>query len=270
MPSPRSRQAAEARAWLIPVACGLLWGGAITAIETLRQPPAGLPVGRVVTFMLSVLLEWCFNGVCLALATRLAARNPSFARMAALWIFISVVLAAFQAATNFLPEPFDGGASMRALLGARLPLDAVFVHTLWQIAVCGGLYIAGYTTFQRALRSRRQLAWLQLALSEQAALLEEARLHALRGALQPEILLESVQALRTRYDLDSASADALLDRLVAYLRAATGSARRELSGEAPAPEAVQAYRALRKVLEDIPVRGGKSPIPEHLNDRNLT
>lgn len=258
MPGPHSHRAAAARSWLVQVACGVLWGCAITAIETLRQPPAGLPVGVVIPFMLSLLLAWCVNGVCLALATRLAGPNPSFARLAVLWIFTSGVLATCQTAANF---PFEDGTSVRALVGVDLPFDALFVHCLWQIAVFGGLYIAGYTAFQRALRSRRQLAWLQLALSEQAALLEEARLHSLRGALQPEILLEAVHGLRTRYDTDLASADALLDRLVGYLRAATGSARREPSNENPTPEAAEAYRALRDALEQVPPPGVRRPVP---------
>ncbi len=268
MPASPSHRAA--RGWLVQVASGILWGGAITAIETLRQPPAGLPIGALVAFMLALLLVWCGIGVCLALATRLAARVPSISRMVVLWVVTSGFFSACQAAINYLPEPFDGGASVRSLLGAGIPLDALFTHSLWQNAVFGGLYIAGHAAFQRALRARRQLAWLQVALSEQAALLEEARLHSLRGTLKPEILLEAVHGLQSRYDTDFASADALLDRLVTYLRAATGSARREPSHETATPEAAEAYRALRDALEQAPCAGVRRPASQLIDDRNLT
>jgi hypothetical protein len=266
MPAPpRTGAAPEAQGWLTPLICGVLWGCALTGIETLREPPAGLPAGTMAAFLLSMTASWCLAGVGWAVAAEFAARRPSPGRLVLIWVSGALVLTGLQAAVDII-DLFGGGQGVSEVLGAQLPLDARLSHLLWLNAVFGGLYVAGYAGFQRAVRSRRRLAWLQRALSDEAALLEEARLHSLRGSLEPQILLQAVRALRARYEADPTAADLLLDRLVAYLRAAIGSGGAQPFTANREPRAAQAYRALLRTID-----GGRAaaPFPQPLDDRSL-
>jgi hypothetical protein len=231
------------RGWFVMLVCGALWGLAMALIEALREPPVGMPARRVAEFLGAMVVSWSFNGVAWAMTAWLAGRRPAAPRMLLAWAACTIGVSTFTALMNVNHTVLTLGIGMWAVLGPHIPFDAMLAHTLWWNGVFGGLYIGGYWTFLRALRSRRQLARVQLALSDEATLLQEARLISLRGGLQPQVLIDTVSVLRTRYDADAAAADALLDRLVTYLRAAIG----DRAGSASATEA---YRDLQAALAD--------------------
>jgi hypothetical protein len=225
------------RGWFVMLVCGALWGLAMALLETLREPPVGMPVRRVAEFLGAMVLSWSMNGVVWAMAAWLAGRRPAAARMLLAWAACTIGTSTVTALMNVNHTALTLG------IGPYIPFDAMLVHTLWWNGLFGGLYAGGYWAFLRALRSRRQLARVQLALSEEATLLHEARLVSLRGGLQPQVLIDTVGVLRTRYDADPAAADALLDRLVTYLRAAIG-------GRAGSASATEAYRDLQAALAE--------------------
>jgi hypothetical protein len=262
---PKTGAAPDAQGWLPPLICGALWGCALTGIETLREPPAGLPAATVAAFLLSMTASWCLAGVGWAVATELAARRPSPSRLVLVWILGTAALTGIQAAVD-LADLFGGADGVKAVIGAQLPLDTRVAHLLWLNGVFGGLYVAGYAGFQRAVRSRRRLARLQRALSDEAAQLEEARLRALRGSLQPQVLLQAVRTLKARYETDPAGADLLLDRLVAYLRAAIGSGASAPLAANRRPRAAQAYQTLLRTIEAGPEIAA---FPQPMDDRSL-
>jgi hypothetical protein len=264
MPAPLSDLApGGANRWFTPLICGVLWGCALTAIETLREPPAGLPPGAIAAVLLSMMASWCFAGVGWAVATALVARSPSPTRLILLWTLGTAALTASQTFVDLF-DLFGSSGGVTQVMGGHLPLDVRAVHLLWLNGVFGGLYVASYAGFQRAARSRRRLARLQKALSDQAAVLEEARLHTLRGSLEPQLLLQAVHALKAHYDSDTASADLLLDRLVVYLRAATGGGGAPAAAAARRPHANQAYQTLLAALAaDV----ANDRIPQPRNDR---
>jgi hypothetical protein len=263
MPAPhRIAAAPENQGWLTPLVCGVLWGCAITGIETLREPPAGLPAATMAAFLSSMTVSWCLAGVGWAVTAEFAARRPSRRRLVLVWIAGAAVLTGIQTLVDLI-DVFGGGAGVRAVMGGQLPLDTRAAHLLWLNGVFGGLYLAAYAGFQRAARSRRRLAQLQRALSDEAALLEEARLRTLRGSLQPQILLQAVRALKARYETDAGAADVLLDRLVAYLRAAIGNAAPVSPDQGR--RAAQAHQILLRTLDAVPA---VLPLPDPSNDRS--
>jgi hypothetical protein len=100
----------------------------------------------------------------------------------------------------------------------------------------------------RGQRSQRTLAQAGVARSQAEAQLDQARMDTLRRQVDPQFLLEAMSAIQSRYDHDPAGADALLDRLVGFLREAMPGVR---SGEATlAAEValVRAYAAIRVAM----------------------
>jgi hypothetical protein len=243
-----------AAGWLAVLASGVLWGGAIAAIEALREPPVDLPPAQFARFLAAMMATWMLAGLCWAVTTRLAGERLSARRMVLLWLVGSFLLSAVMAALSIRHTVLSISMGMWALFGRDVPFDAMYAHNLWLNAVFGGLYVAGYWAFLRAARSRRRLAQVQLALSDEAALLQEARLAALRSALQPSMLIASVRALRDRYEIDPAAADALLDQLVAYLRAATGGPARASSARV-----AEAYQTLSQAMGDPAITAANTP-----------
>ncbi len=81
--------------------------------------------------------------------------------------------------------------------------------------------------WRRSVRSARALAHVRQAQDESAALLQLSRVESYRRALQPQTILQSVDALRRLYRSDPAEADALLDTLVGFLRGAVRSLNAE-------------------------------------------
>jgi hypothetical protein len=231
------------RGWFVMLVCGAAWGLAMGLIEALRQPPVGMPARRMAEFVGLMATSWSINGVVWGMTAWLAGRRPTARRMLFAWAACAIIASTFTAVMNVNHTVLTLGLGMWAVLGRHIPFDAALTHTLWWNAVFGGLYMGGYWAFLRALRSRRQLARVQLALSEEASLLHEARLASLRGVMRPQVLIDAVGVLRTRYETDPTAADALLDRLVTYLRAATG-------GRGGSALASDAYRDLHAALSD--------------------
>jgi hypothetical protein len=86
-------------------------------------------------------------------------------------------------------------------------------------------------------------------LSEAEAGLREARLKAIRGQMQPSMLLEALDALRRFYACDRAAGDRLFDLLIAFLRAAMPGLRSGASTLVAEVSLIASYAALREALK---------------------
>lgn len=230
--------------WGAAVLCGLLWGLATALTDALVQPTSVPPVA----FLLSIGSGWGLMGLCWSIGSKLAEPRVTPAVLAALAVVGAVVISFVQVP----PTGAVGWFASSRLLGLadsmQLPGDALFAHVLWFNLFYGGLYVTGYAASRRALRSRARFERLRRSLEEDDARLDEVRLDLMRGRIQPPVMLAAIAELKARYDAGAAGADRLLDRLVAFLRAAMDRGGR--GGETLPAELglAEAYVGLRREL----------------------
>jgi hypothetical protein len=192
------------------------------------------------------LLDWV--GVFTVMATGILAveaRLDRWWKTAAATLGLAVLGVISMMWTKSVHVPFDIPTLARHAGGQSWDL-AVF--WLWQGVVYGVPFMLACMLAVRGQRSQRTLAQAGVARSQAEAQLDQARMDTLRRQVDPQFLLEAMSAIQSRYDHDPAGADALLDRLVGFLREAMPGVR---SGEATlAAEValVRAYAAIRVAM----------------------
>ena len=236
--------------WSGAVACGLLWGLAATLLDALVQPGAA-PTRDLV---LSMGIAWSLMGLCWSVGAKLAEPRLHFSGLAVLTVTSAITLSFAQVPLDHAEGWFWSSRLLGLADPLHLPTDALFSHVLWANLFYGGVYVAGYAASRRVLRSRARLERLQRSLEEDDARLDEIRLGLMRGQLQPQIMLTALAELKARYDAHAPDADRLLERLVAFLRAAMDRVRS--GGETLAAElrVAEAYVRLRGELEGSSAR----------------
>jgi hypothetical protein len=236
--------------WRDAVICGLLWGLVVVLAISLSQPVGDLDLTDLGRWVGSLAIIWCFTGLVWSLGGKIAEerRRPVLITPAVFMVAWGVSIVA--AYTPFAPA----GGSAPGDFGhiAQVPLFDLSIYCLWANLFYGGLYTLGYFATRRTLRLRRRLAELRLARSSAEAKLREARLQAVRGQMQPAMLLDALEALRLAYGRDQAAADAMFDLLIAFLRAAMPGLRSGASTLAAELTVVDRYAALRDALEAGP------------------
>ena len=134
-----------------------------------------------------------------------------------------------------------GGAwlqfKVRHVLGLRVSTPAsemnretvqpwiVFFDMLQRSTLLVFIYVNQRTTMQA--RSRQRAAEIARAKARRRTL--ESRLQALQARVEPQFLLNTLAQVSQLYDRDAALADAMLDDLIAYLRAALPHLRESTS-----------------------------------------
>ena len=231
--------------WRGAVICGLLWGLVVLLAVTLTQPVGDMHASDLALWVASLAVMWGATGLVWALGAKVAEETR---RPALLSLPILLVAWTVSVAVNFVPLTGTGGAPGDFGHIARVPLFDLAVYCLWVNLFYGGLYVLGYFATRRTLRLRRRLAELRLARSEAEAQLREARLQAVRGQIQPAMLLDALSALQHAYGRDQAAADRLFDLLIAFLRAAMPGLRSGVSTLAAELAVVDRYAALREAL----------------------
>ncbi|MGE5089898.1 MAG: hypothetical protein ACM3QY_12280 [Candidatus Levyibacteriota bacterium] len=208
------------------VALGIMWGAAASVMEFVV-----LPVGDESWSGFTALLLW--NGavwslVGIGIAWSVDRAGPRLQRP--LFLAASVVIAAL-AGSAFVSLVFSIGQAsgpVRAIVevfpNGRDPL-ASFLFQAWVVAFYGGLYAVAWTLNQRAERTRELLGRAQIAHLCSETLLGEAQLQALRGHVDPGFLLRVMEEVERRYKTAPATADRLVDLLVAFLRLAMPGVR---------------------------------------------
>lgn len=220
---------------------GIAWGLAVTLAEALimaRGSVLDSGIHAAGWLLLWVAPSWCLTG-CLFVAVIMPA-EARFGRtgVAAAWFGVSVVAAfvyvSISSATWHWLEgsPF---ATAAASLGAAAWLappqvsDALLAYHTWTNLFFGGLLATALTFELRAERTRSLLHAAGRARARAATLVNEAQFEAIRAQVDPRDLVETLGEVRTRYARDPAAAEALLDQMVNFLRAAIAGLRQRES-----------------------------------------
>jgi hypothetical protein len=236
--------------WRDAVICGLLWGLVVVLAVSLSQPIGDLNLADLARWVGSLAIIWCITGLVWALGGKIAEERHRAALITPAVLGVAWAVSMLVTCTPITPE----GASAPGDFGhtVHVRLFDLSIYCLWINLFYGGLYTLGYFATRRTLRLRRRLAELRLARSEAEAKLREARLQAVRGQLQPAMLLDALEALRLAYGRDQAAGDAMFDLLIAFLRAAMPGLRSGASTLAAELTVIDRYAALREALEAGP------------------
>jgi hypothetical protein len=127
--------------------------------------------------------------------------------------------------------------------------QASFAHHLWTSLFFGLLVVTARLGMERVERTRRLLAAAELARSGAETDAAAAQLQALRGQVDPALMLRVMTEVQQRYTRDPAHADRLLDALVTFLRAAMPAVRSGASSLAAEMAVLQAYATLVSRLD---------------------
>lgn len=228
---------------------GALWAVAITARESLLLPFDQFDSPQKTMLMLPILVGYVADGVLFAWVTlAFAPRVDGAARLGAL-VFgaTALAVAVHIAAQSIWAYSTDMGATWARQLVPSRPQHALFLG--WMLLFHGGLFIAACVFATRAQRHRETLDRARIARQTAGALLDNARLDALRAQLDPALLLRAMAAVQQRYAHDPAGADRLLDALVAFLRAAMPGVRSGASTLAAELDLARAYARLAASIE---------------------
>lgn len=251
-PNPSGRLARAARRALL----ALLWGVGVSAFEISGLPWPSTGAEVLLRFVFDTALVWSAIGL-------LVVAYGSFAIPR--WPAVGV-LAGHLALAPFVAWIFHllmtSGAVIRLhYVGER----ASYGYLLWTVLVYGSLFIVWWIAAERAEATRRLLADAQLARRRGEAELDQARLLALRGRVDPAMVLDVMADVQRRYRDDPAAGDRLLDLLVAFLRCAMPAVRSGTSTLAGEVALVRAWSALMR--ERDPQRAAWQVLaPESLPD----
>jgi hypothetical protein len=207
-------------------------------------------LAEVFRWVSSLAIIWCATGLVWSLGGKIAEeRRRPILIMPAVFL-LAWAVSILVAYTPMTPLGFSAPGDFGNV--AHVQLFDLSIYCLWINLFYGGLYTVGYFATRRALRLRRRLAELRLARSEAEAKLREARLRAVRGQIQPAMLLDALEALRLAYGRDRAAGDAMFDLLIAFLRAAMPGLRSGASTLAAELMVIDRYAALREALDTGP------------------
>ncbi len=230
--------------WRAAIVSGCVWGVVVMLAISLNQPIGDLTLPEGVFFTVRLTLDWSCAGVVWATGVKLAEASTRPLAWLAATLFTATAGSVVLAFDGLFK---DGAVGLNALVNS-VPLEGQIAYNLWANLIYGGLYAAGYFATRRTLRLRRRLSELTIARSDAEATLREARLAAVRGQVQPAMLLEALDALRTAYALDPREGEELFDRIIAFLRAAMPGLRSGASTLAAELTVVRRYRELEQAL----------------------
>ncbi len=129
-----------------------------------------------------------------------------------------------------------------------------FIYNVWVCLFYGGLFMPGFVLVIRAERTRSLLGNAEIARSQTDTVLSQTQLQALRGQVDPDLLLRVMAEVQRRYAQDPAAAERLLDQLINFLRSAMPGVRSGRSTLAAELAIVQSYVQLWAELD--PQRAG--------------
>jgi hypothetical protein len=198
---------------------GVLWGIAASALTLLEVPSEDVSAAQLTALSLRVVPVQCIQGLVLVGATMALGRRLA-------WRWVIPFVAAFSVLTTPVDWLFWVGLKLPGT--GDLPTWAVvpqYAHGIWHNLVVGILFVAAFRLNGDSERGRRLFAAAEIARQESDAWLAAERIRALRGHVDPALLLRVMVEVERRYARDAEGSQRLLDALVGMLRAAMPGVR---------------------------------------------
>ena len=205
------------------------------AFDMSRALAAADGVQRPVTYLFDITLN-----IAAAVASSLvdAANPPARWRMAATVATI-LALVTVLALTCWL---LVGGALSSGVAEGRVYSNEAFVlRMIWTYFAAGLLFAAYCRARDRELAAMHAVRTAELARADAERDIIEMRVHVLQSRVEPALLFGALDDVRRLYVRDADAADALLDDLIAYLRAALPQMRGGTSTLAREAALAEAY-----------------------------
>jgi hypothetical protein len=197
----------------------LLWGVAVTALETAHAVDLAPDGVSQVQFYAALLIMWTTRAAVLAWTAQLVEGI-----LPARWIVLIFVVECLG-----LSMAWDGVIELAVLaqrvLGVGLPLRANAVYNLWVVAAYGAPFFWFCLVGQRLRRAGDLLARAAIERSRTEAMLHDAQFEALKGRVDPMLLYRAIAGLRALYAGERERAEVVLDALVGFLRRAMPGVR---------------------------------------------
>ena len=252
-PPPAAGFAARTWALLRPRLRHILVVAAVAAVlDFLRGWPAveGRPlVASLFAANVAVFSTAAATMIVVAVSCAQAARLPlgrrSVLMVAAAWTGVAAALAfrlvnvAYRIAAGLFEDLRDG--MLDALL---LPLADVMMYLAWEFAAIGTAVALFYAVREREADLAAQAREAELAGLRVQRTMMESRLAVLRARVEPEFLFGALAEVRALFGRDPAAADATIDALIDYLRAALPAMRGEASTVGRELDLARAYVAV--------------------------
>lgn len=230
--APWTDTAPEARFWITRLGYGFLLGATIATLNFAQNfPLTPAPNGIGFLAYLSLLLEWCVEGVLMATIVGIVERGVSPRELRAWQLALAVLVGAVAAVLAW--QTFTVMV-LRDVLGIRLIRDYMGVPVIWIQGVFfqswlllffGGLAAAVHASRRRRARMLAALRAAELGRASLQQRLAEARLATLQARVDPDFLFQTLARLEQSYEADPDAADRLLDELIAFLRTALAEIR---------------------------------------------
>lgn len=114
-------------------------------------------------------------------------------------------------------------------VGASASVQAWFLYCVWCNLLYALIAVLGHARLRASRQADERLAQVRRAGSAVRERLAQARLSAIQARVDPQLLFELLDRVKRHYEQDAARAEALLDELTDFLRAALPRLRRPLS-----------------------------------------
>lgn len=182
--------------------------------------------------------------ITLAQSTQLRGWRQAMLMLAGAWAGVGAGVAIKAALTVY--ASFD--AVVREHLVVSLASNSL--HLAWEYAAIGTAVALFYATRERESALNHAAREAELARAQALRRMTETRLAVLRARIEPEFLFGTLDRIRGLYPQNREAADAMVDALIVYLRAALPRMRGGPSTVRREVELAHAYIAVVRIPRD--------------------
>jgi hypothetical protein len=244
---------AERRSSFRLIAYGGAFGASIALLEFAYYYPQISTSDKLgLAWLPSLLLGWCGEGALLGLTVALFERWQAPRLLGDRQLAIAVAIGAiagvliWQAFEQLVLRERFGIWVFRDHAVHPVNLAGIVGYHIWLMLLFGGLAAAAYLSRERHARMLAALRAAELGRETSRQRLAQAHLAAFQACIDPRFVIQSLTKLEQLYETDPQGADRLLEELIAFLRAALGSAQAPVARPRGSDEALQPRQRMVK------------------------
>jgi len=238
----------------------LLWSLLVSAAEfVVIAPLHSMPPLAFLAWWLMVwsVPLWCLLGCALLWLARAAERRGDWRALVIGGLAICAVWAVLQPINTVVMNALLRDSTRVSMILSGTGFDApsiaqsglpLLAYNLWTNLFYGGLLVSAYVLSVRTERTRALLREAALSRGRTEALLGELRLQEMQAQIDPALLLAGLDEVQRLYPQHGDRADALLERLVDFLRAAMPGLKHRGSSLRAELHLAQAFARLQALM----------------------